>query len=402
MADRVHGVHGTVRGQGRAGVGGRVLPVRRAQPVRSAGDGRAAVLVTPPGTPVHAVAAGTVADVDGDGGVAVTGEDRWRQHYSGLAPEAVTVAVGAAVPAGAVLGRVSDGGRLEVRLSDDAGAPVDAVEALIGLPDPPELGSLDPGPAPAPAPAPVPALEEVVTPPEPEVAVLRSPPVEPEVAPAPDVHEALGPEPETPRAAPVPRVHGAVRGQVWVGIGRRFLPVPRAQLVRGAGDGRAAVLPAPPGTPVHAVGAGTVADVDGDGALAVIGGDRWRQHYSGLAPEAVTVSVGVPVRAGAILGRVSAGGRLEVRLSDDAGAPVDAVEALIGLPDPSELGLRDPEPVPAPAAPEVVVAPVAPERAGASEVLEPSGPPEPEDLGIDPDELDRELVPADPFGGSRP
>jgi hypothetical protein len=45
------------------------------------------------------------------------------------------------------------------------------------------------------------------------------------------------------------------------------------------------------------------------------------------------------------------------------GPPVDAVEALIGLPDPNELGF---------------------EAVG-------------EGLGVDPDALDRELVPADPF-----
>jgi murein DD-endopeptidase MepM/ murein hydrolase activator NlpD len=154
-------------------------------------------------------------------------------------------------------------------------------------------------------------------------------------------------------------VYGSVRGHVWVGVGRRFLPVPRAQLVRGAGDGRAALIPAAPGTPVHAVAAGTVVDVDGQGGVAVTGEDGWRQHYAGLDPERITVPVDAPARAGAILGRVSASGRLEVRLSDDAGRPVDAVEALIGLPDPAELGI----------------------------VEEDEGP------GVDPDEIDRELVP---------
>jgi murein DD-endopeptidase MepM/ murein hydrolase activator NlpD len=154
-------------------------------------------------------------------------------------------------------------------------------------------------------------------------------------------------------------VYGSVRGHLWVGVGRRFLPVPRAQLVRGAGDGRAALIPAAPGTPVHAVAAGTVVDVDGQGGVAVIGEDGWRQHYAGLDPERITVPVDAPARAGAILGRISAAGRLEVRLSDDTGRPVDAVEALIGLPDPAELGI----------------------------VEEDEGP------GVDPDEIDRELVP---------
>ena len=164
-------------------------------------------------------------------------------------------------------------------------------------------------------------------------------------------------------------VYGSVRGHVWVGVGRRFLPVPRAQLVRGAGDGRAALIPAAPGTTVHAVAAGSVADVDGYGGVAVTGEDGWRQHYAGLDPERMTVPVDEPVRAGAILGRVSATGRLEVRISDDAGRPVDAVEALIGLPDPAELGLPDP--------------------------AEPGMAEESEGLGVDPDDIDRELVPDD-------
>jgi murein DD-endopeptidase MepM/ murein hydrolase activator NlpD len=158
-------------------------------------------------------------------------------------------------------------------------------------------------------------------------------------------------------------VYGSVRDQLWVGVGRRFLPVPRAQLLRGAGDGRAALLPAAAGTPVHAIAAGTVSDVDGQGGIAVTAEDGWLQHYSGLEPGAVTLSIGAAARAGAILGRVGARGRLEVRLSDAAGLPVDAVEALIGLPDPGELG---------------VVA-------------------EGEGTGVDPDEIDRELVPDDPF-----
>jgi murein DD-endopeptidase MepM/ murein hydrolase activator NlpD len=167
-------------------------------------------------------------------------------------------------------------------------------------------------------------------------------------------------------------VYGSVRDQVWVGVGRRFLPVPRAQLVRGAGDGRAALIPAAPGTPVHAVAAGTLVDVDGQGGVAVVGEDGWRQHYAGLDPSRLTLPLDAPARAGAILGRVSAAGRLEVRLSDDTGRPVDAVEALIGLPDPAELGLPDP-----------------PEPGVVDE-----GP------GVDPDEIDRELVPDDTLSWS--
>ena len=155
---------------------------------------------------------------------------------------------------------------------------------------------------------------------------------------------------------------GDVRGRITVGVGRRFLPLPGAQLLRGTGDDRVAVLPAQPGTPVHAIAAGSVVDVDSRGGIALSDDDGLGQHFAGLDPARTTVAEGARVRAGAILGAVGDGGRIEVRLSD-GGRPVDAVETLIGLPDPNELGF---------------------EAVG-------------EGLGIDPDALDRELVPADPF-----
>jgi murein DD-endopeptidase MepM/ murein hydrolase activator NlpD len=160
----------------------------------------------------------------------------------------------------------------------------------------------------------------------------------------------------------VGQLTGDVRGHVTVGVGRRFLPLPRAQLLRGNGDGRVAVLPAAPGTPVHAIAAGCVVDVDPQGGIALADDDGLGQHIAGLDPARITVSQGAQVGAGAILGAVGAAGRIEIRLTD-SGRPVDAVEALIGLPDPNELGF---------------------EAVG-------------EGLGIDPDALDRELVPTDPF-----
>lgn len=164
----------------------------------------------------------------------------------------------------------------------------------------------------------------------------------------------------------VGQLDGDVRGRSPVGVGRRFQPLPRAQLLRGAGDGRVAVLPAAPGTPVHAIAAGSVADVDSRGGLALSGDDGLAQHYAGLDPARVTVPEGARVRAGAIVGAVGEAGRIEVRLSE-RGDPVDAVDWLIGLPDPGELGF---------------------EAVG-------------EGLGIDPDALDRELAPADPWGEGR-
>ncbi len=168
-------------------------------------------------------------------------------------------------------------------------------------------------------------------------------------------------------------VQAAIRGPDTIGVGRLFLPLPRAQLLRGSGDQRVAVLPAAPGTPVHAIAAGTVVDVDGTGAVALTGEDGSGQHYAGLDAAAVTVDVDERVPAGAVLGRVAGEGRLEVRLSDTGGDPVDAVEALIGLPDPEELGIALPPP----------------ERSGAPGVPSAGA----EALGTDPDALDRELAP---------
>jgi hypothetical protein len=53
------------------------------------------------------------------------------------------------------------------------------------------------------------------------------------------------------------------------GLGGRFQPIPGAQILRTAhGDG-VARIPARPGTPVHAVMAAIVLDVDGRGGLAL-------------------------------------------------------------------------------------------------------------------------------------
>jgi murein DD-endopeptidase MepM/ murein hydrolase activator NlpD len=169
-------------------------------------------------------------------------------------------------------------------------------------------------------------------------------------------------------------VHAEIRGPDTIGVGRRFLPLPRAQLLRGPGDQRVAVLAAAVGTPVHAIAAGTVVDVDGAGGLALAGEDGSGQHYAGLDAARITIDVHGRVAAGAIVGVVGSQGRLEVRLSDTSGLPVDAVEALIGLPDPSELGL-----------PGVVTDPA--DTVGPDEVVG----------SVDPDDLDRELAPADPW-----
>jgi hypothetical protein len=122
-----------------------------------------------------------------------------------------------------------------------------------------------------------------------------------------------------------------------VGIGRRFQPLPEAQLVRTADASGVARMPAAPGTPVHSVAAATILTVDGIGGLVAQGRDGRQYQYHGLAPASITVSVGSQVRAGDILGAV-AGDALTVALTDSSGQPMDAVDALVGLPDPNELG----------------------------------------------------------------
>jgi murein DD-endopeptidase MepM/ murein hydrolase activator NlpD len=124
------------------------------------------------------------------------------------------------------------------------------------------------------------------------------------------------------------------------------------------GDGVARV-PAHPGTPVHAVIAGIVMGVDGQGGIGLRGADGRQFAYTGLDPASVTVPPGSAVDAGDILGAVGAQ-VLELRLADADGQPLDAAEALLGLADPNELGY----------------VPVG------------SG------LGVDPDPMDREIVTA--------
>jgi hypothetical protein len=100
-----------------------------------------------------------------------------------------------------------------------------------------------------------------------------------------------------------------------------------------------------------------IVDVDGRGGLALRGPDGGGYHYTGLDPATVTVGHGGTVAAGDILGSLAAE-VLELRVTGPDGYPVDAVEALLGLADPNELGYV------------------------------PEGP----GTGVDPDPMDREIV----------
>jgi murein DD-endopeptidase MepM/ murein hydrolase activator NlpD len=102
------------------------------------------------------------------------------------------------------------------------------------------------------------------------------------------------------------------------------------------GDGVARIA-ARAGTPVHAIVAGMVVDLDGRGGLALRVADGSGYRYEGLEPTSVTVGYGGTVAAGDILGTLAAD-VLEVRADGPDGDPVDAVAALLGLADPNELG----------------------------------------------------------------
>lgn len=88
---------------------------------------------------------------------------------------------------------------------------------------------------------------------------------------------------------------------------------------------------------MHSVVEAVILSIDHAGGLLAQGRDGRRYRYDGLAPDSVTVSVGSQIRAGDILGAV-AGEALAVALTDSSGQPIDAVDALVGLPDPNELG----------------------------------------------------------------
>jgi hypothetical protein len=143
-------------------------------------------------------------------------------------------------------------------------------------------------------------------------------------------------------------------------VGVRFQPLPDCRLVTGTGRGGAAHITTTPGTPVHAVAAGLILEAVAD-RVVVRGVDGCRYRYTGLRSAAFPVPPGSSVRAGDILGCVAAseGGVavLEVAVTDESGAELDAVELLLGLPDPNDLGYA---------------------AAG---------------IGVDPDAIDRELAP---------
>jgi hypothetical protein len=145
-----------------------------------------------------------------------------------------------------------------------------------------------------------------------------------------------------------------------VGLGKAFQPIAGGQIVRAGVDVRDGVarVPAYPGSPVHAVVDGTVGDSARHDALELRAADGRRFNYVGLAPGSVTVAPGTVVAAGDILGLLE-GRLLELRITDLRGETVRADDAMLGLTDPNELGYI-------------------PVGVG---------------LGVDPDHIDRQIVP---------
>lgn len=144
-----------------------------------------------------------------------------------------------------------------------------------------------------------------------------------------------------------------------VSLGEEFQPIAGGQIVRPAESDGVARVPGYPGSPVYAVVAGTVEDAGLSGVLELRGADGRRFGYTGLVPGSVTVGVGAAVAAGDILG-VLDGRLLELRITDSVGEQLRADDAMLGLTDPNELGY-------------------APIGMG---------------LGVDPDPIDREIVPS--------
>jgi murein DD-endopeptidase MepM/ murein hydrolase activator NlpD len=168
---------------------------------------------------------------------------------------------------------------------------------------------------------------------------VRSPWLDP-VASAVDVPVAGALAGDTVQPAPVASASGAVGARVAVvAVGRRFQPLPGTPPVRS--DPAGAVLIAPPGTPVHAVGAGVVLRPS-DGVLRLRTDDGLDLGYVGMAPDSITAIDGDRVPAGAVLGlladSVTGSTRLLLDVRDAAGAVVDPAGMLLGLPDPYELG----------------------------------------------------------------
>lgn len=210
------------------------------------------------------------------------------------------------------------------------------------------------------------------------------------------------------------------------GAGEHFQPLPNALLVapHDDRDGPSATIPAPAGTPVHAVCAGTV-HAAGGGVVRIDGEDGFTWEYAGVGD--VRVPDGLRVDAGGIIGVLGDAGQqrhvLRLSVADRSGTPARLHEVLRGAVDPNDLGYGaagtgvdiDPDAhvaprgrraaVPAPVIQETRHTPAAPtDPASMPGYLKPvPAPPRPADGGLKPVPAPPKPMPPTPApGGLRP
>ncbi|WP_456787283.1 hypothetical protein [Cellulomonas sp. P5_C5] len=162
-----------------------------------------------------------------------------------------------------------------------------------------------------------------------------------------DAHHRPATDPSARATSSAPPVDPVV-------VGRRFQPVPGGALPRPhPSDPLMAALLATPAAPVFAVTAGTVRRAPAQvsaGAVELRAPDGSALVLLGGSTVAWVVDDEEPVVAGAVLGIVAGspgdppGDPLLVLAIDPSGTQVDAVELLIGLPDPGELDLLGSDP----------------------------------------------------------
>jgi hypothetical protein len=120
--------------------------------------------------------------------------------------------------------------------------------------------------------------------------------------------------------------------------GTHFHPLAGVPVALPAPDGRVQFDTAP-GTPVHAVEAGTISSPPGDAVLLLRTAAGVGYGFHGVRP---VVRDG-PVDAGSMIG-AGTGPAVELSIVDAAGRPVDAGTFLAGFADPDELGgVADPD-----------------------------------------------------------
>lgn len=155
--------------------------------------------------------------------------------------------------------------------------------------------------------------------------------------------ESLPEEPSPP--PPVVAAPATIEAATAIVGDERFLPVSDPVLIRPVEPGPIRIF-VPPGTPVHVIESGRVAEIDEHLAGEVTirsDGDRF-YHYRRLLPSSVRVNSGEIVAPGAVIGTVGEAidnehPCLVVGLRIGDGSWTDMHSELVGLSDPGELGL---------------------------------------------------------------